>query len=141
MSIKVCNIRLDKAYLESDQNKMNNFLDSVTVKLTTSNFVTTRTVDYWSVLIFYEPNALKQTPTIENKLTVTQEEMYHSLKVWRNNKASELDLPQYMICYNSELIAITIRKPKTITDLRKIKGFGETKTAKYGKDILAVLTG
>jgi hypothetical protein len=33
---------------------------------------------------------------------------------------------------------IAIRKPKTISELKKIKGFGEIKTAKFGKEILKV---
>ena len=42
MNIKVFNIRLEKAVLPRDQDKMNQFLDSVEVKLTSTTFVTTR---------------------------------------------------------------------------------------------------
>ena len=139
MSIKVCNIRLDKQHLEPDQSKMNAFLDAVNVRLTTSNFVTTGTVDYWSVLIFYDKKPEKQMPIIEQELTTAEEETLVALKNWRNNKSAELNLPNYMISYNSELIAIAVNKPKTITALRKIKGFGETKTAKFGKEIIALV--
>ena len=68
MGIKVCNIRLDKEHLQQDQNSMNVFLDSVNVKLTSSNFVTTGTLDYWSVLIFYEPKKESKNPIPENDL-------------------------------------------------------------------------
>ncbi len=138
MSIKVFNIRLDKKHLQSDQNNMNAFLDSVQVTLTSSNFVTTGTIDYWSVLIFYELKRDTRLPTPEDDLIGTDKEMYEALKIWRNTKASELNLKHFMVSHNSELMNIAIRKPKTISELKKIKGFGEIKTAKFGKEILKV---
>ena len=138
MGIKVCNIRLDKEHLQQDQNSMNVFLDSVNVKLTSSNFVTTGTLDYWSVLIFYEPKKESKNPIPENDLIGVDHEIYEALKTWRNNKASELNLKHFMVSHNSELMNIAIKKPKTISELKKIKGFGEIKTAKFGKEILKV---
>ena len=139
MSIKVCNIRLDKEHLEQDQNRLNIFLNSVNVKLATSNFVTTGTTDYWSVLIFYEHKPVKQIASTEQELTPAQEEKYLALKEWRNHKAAVLNISHYMISYNSELMALAVRQPKTLAELRNIKGFGVTKTAKFGKEIIAVL--
>jgi superfamily II DNA helicase RecQ len=138
MSIKVCNIRLDKEHLQPDQNSMNAFLETVNVKLTTSSFVTTATTDYWSVLIFYEPKKESKKPILENDLIGVDYEIFEALKTWRNNKASELNLKHFMVSHNSELRNIAIKKPKTISELKKIKGFGEIKTAKFGKDILKV---
>lgn len=138
MSIKVCNIRLDKEHLQPDQNSMNAFLETVNVKLTTSNFVTTATTDYWSVLIFYEPKKESKKQILENGLVGVDHEIFEALKTWRNNKASELNLKHFMVSHNSELMNIAIRKPKTILELKKIKGFGEIKTAKFGKEILKV---
>lgn len=52
MNIKVFNIRLNKEHCQTDQARMNEFLDSVEVKLTSTNFVTNGTVDYWSAVVF-----------------------------------------------------------------------------------------
>lgn len=139
MSIKVCNIRLDKQHLEPDQKNLNAFLDSVNVKMTSSNFVTTGTTDYWSVLVFYDPKKEIQTALPENELAGADRELYEALKVWRNNKAAEVNLKHYLISYNSELLNIAIKKPKTLSALRKIKGFGEIKVEKYGPEILSVV--
>ena len=139
MSIKVCNIRLDKEHLQLDQNSMNAFLNTVNVKLTSSNFVTTGTTDYWSVLIFYDAKKEIQVSIPENDLIGVEKELYEALKTWRNNKAAELNLKHFMISHNSELMNIALKKPKTISALKKIKGFGEIKTAKFGQDILAVM--
>ena len=54
MNIRVFNIRLSKEFCIVDQNRMNEFLDTVEVKLTSTNFVTTGTTDYWSAVVFYD---------------------------------------------------------------------------------------
>ena len=55
MNIKVFNIRLDEENCQNDQIQMNEFLDSVIVKLTSTNFVSNGTIDYWSAAVFFEP--------------------------------------------------------------------------------------
>ena len=60
MNIKVFNIRLAKEFCQEDQAKMNAFLDSVETKLTSTSFVTTGTLDYWSAVIFYTSKTVKK---------------------------------------------------------------------------------
>ena len=62
MNIKVFNIRLDKEHCQEDQNRMNQFLDSVEIKLTSTNFVTTTTVDFWSAVVFFEQKKESKPP-------------------------------------------------------------------------------
>ena len=69
MNIKVFNIRLDKEHCQEDQNRMNQFLDSVEIKLTSTNFVTTTTVDFWSAVVFFEPKKETKTTMVERELT------------------------------------------------------------------------
>jgi len=49
------------------------------------------------------------------------------------------NLKPYWVFTNSELDEIVERRPRTIADLLAIKGFGETKTAKYGAAILEIV--
>jgi hypothetical protein len=53
MNIKVFNIRLSKEFCQLDQDRMNDFLETVDVNLTATNFVTTNTSDYWSTVVFF----------------------------------------------------------------------------------------
>ena len=69
MNIKVFNIRLSKEHCQEDQNRMNQFLDSVEIKLTSTNFVTTSTVDFWSAVVFFEPKKETKTTMVERELT------------------------------------------------------------------------
>ena len=139
MNIKVFNIRLDKEHCQEDQNKMNEFLDSVDIKLTSTNFVTTTTVDFWSAVVFFEPKKESKSMVDERELTVEEKKIYFALKKWRSDKAQQLVLPHYMICHNSELVSIAINKPQRLEDFKTIKGFGENKTANYGDDIISLL--
>lgn len=139
MNIKVFNIRLDKEHCQEDQNRMNQFLDSVEIKLTSTNFVTTTTVDFWSAVVFFEPKKETKTTMVERELTDEEKKIYTALKKWRSDKAQQLMLPHYMICHNSELASIAVQKPQTLRDFKSVKGFGKNKTSNYGEDIIALL--
>ena len=139
MNIKVFNIRLDKGHCQEDQNKMNDFLDSVEIKLTSTNFVTTSSVDFWSAVVFYEAKKVRKINQDEMELTYKEKEIYSALKKWRSSKAQLLVLPHYMICHNSQLISIAIKRPQTLEDFKTIKGFGENKIANFGEDIISLL--
>ena len=143
MNIRVFNIRLNKEFCIIDQNRMNEFLDSVEVKLTSTNFVTTGTNDYWSAVVFYDIKKSTEKPKEEkpnyDDLSQHEKELFMALKQWRNDLAIKLDWAAYMVCHNSHLIAIAEAKPESIEELAKVKGFGEVRSEKYGEDILAVL--
>ncbi len=139
MNIKVFNIRLDKEHCLEDQNRMNQFLDSVEIKLTSTNFVTITTVDFWSAVVFFEPKKEIKSTVVERELTDEEKKIYAALKKWRSDKAQQLMLPHYMICHNSELASIAIQKPQTLQNFKTVKGFGENKTAHYGDDIISLL--
>jgi len=144
MNIRVFNIRLSKEFCIVDQNRMNEFLDTVEVKLTSTNFVTTGTTDYWSAVVFYKPKKKdekineEEKPTFED-LSQHEKEIFIALKQWRNDLASDLGWSAFRVCHNSHLIEIAIAKPGNKEELAKVKGFGEVRTEKYGEDILVVL--
>ena len=80
MNIKIFNIRLDKEHCQEDQNRMNEFLDSVNIKLTSTNFVTTTTVDFWSAVVFFEPKKESKSLVEENELSVEEKKIYSALR-------------------------------------------------------------
>lgn len=139
MNIKVFNIRLDKENCQQDQSRMNSFLDSVEVKLTSTNFVTTGTVDFWSAVVFYELKKSDSKPTEVIELNEQENEIFTALKQWRNDLAQKLGWSAFRICHNSHLISIVKSKPQNLDELKIVKGFGESRTLNYGDDILSVL--
>jgi superfamily II DNA helicase RecQ len=139
MNIKVFNIRLDKENCQQDQSRMNAFLDSVEVKLTSTNFVTTGTTDFWSAVVFYELKKSDSKPTEVIELNEQEYEIFTALKQWRNDLAQKLGWSSFRICHNSHLISIVKSKPQNLDELKTVKGFGESRTLNYGDDILSVL--
>lgn len=143
MNIRVFNIRLNKEFCIIDQNRMNEFLDSVEVKLTSTNFVTTGTLDYWSAVVFYETKKSIKKPKEEklifDDLSEHEKEIFLALKQWRNEFASNLGWSAFRVCHNSHLMAIVDAKPENLETLAKVKGFRKVRTEKYGEDILAIL--
>jgi superfamily II DNA helicase RecQ len=143
MQVKIFQIGLSGEQLHRDQEALNNFLGTVTVKETSSELVN----NFWSVLIFYEGEKVQAKTPVAEKVsfpadTVLSEEekkIYVALKQWRFDKSNESRLPTYLICSNGALIAIAKVKPQNNNELQQIKGFGEQKIAKYGSDIMALL--
>lgn len=143
MNIKVFNIRLSKEFCIVDQNRMNEFLDTVEVKLSSTNFVTNGTVDYWSAVVFYEPKIVaKEKTTVPfsmDDLTDDEQKIFKALRSWRNDLAEKLNWSSFRICHNSHLINIAKANPTTLDELGVVSGFGTKRAEKYGDDILAVL--
>lgn len=140
MNIKVFNIRLAKEFCQSDQDKVNKFLDTVEVKLTSTSFVTNGTSDWWSAVIFYQPKKdARATKLSEEDLLPHEKTIFNALRQWRNDLAGKLKWSSFRICHNSHLIAIAKANPKTLEELENGARFGKTRTATYGEDILSVL--
>jgi hypothetical protein len=78
-------------------------------------------------------------PVEDTTLTPTEEELYESLRRWRNNQATKEGLAPYMIAHNSWLKQMAKMCVKTKGDLLHVKGFGEKRAEKYGDDILKVV--
>ena len=143
MNFKVFNIRLTKAFCQEDQARMNAFLDSVEVKLTSANFVTTGSTDYWSAVIFYSPKVTRKTQpesiSSKEELSTDEHKIFNALRLWQKDLAQKNDWPSYSICHNSHLMAVAKSKPQSLVELGQVFGFGKARTEKYGEDILAVL--
>ncbi len=66
-------------------------------------------------------------------------EIYEALSEWRNHKANEENLAPFIIAHNSWLKQIIKMRPKSNKELYGIKGFGERRVNKYGKEIIAII--
>lgn len=143
MNIKVFNIRLDKEHCQEDQIRMNKFLDSVEVKLSSTNFVTTGKKDFWSAAVFFQAKGIdkekKENKFSEEDLLANELKIFKALQIWRNDVAKVLDWSSFRICHNSHLVAIAKANPQNLMELENISGFGKLRTEKYGADIISVL--
>ena len=146
MKIKVFHIRLIKENLQTDQDNLNNFLETVIVKKTATELVIGQQ-NFWSILVFYDDQKSERQEKLSDKFAITsdteltedEKDIYTILRQWRQDKATQLNVPSYVVAHNTELITIAKLKPQTLDDLIKIKGFGGQKVSKFGDEIINVL--
>jgi ribonuclease D len=144
MKVIIFAIRLDSEYLIADQNQLNQFIADVRFIKSDTHFVETE-ASYWSVVIHYEiknegtADLKTEVQVQESDLDTEQLDLLQHLKLWRTDKATKWKIPSYMICHNSELINIVIKRPDSIEEFKMIKGFGGKKAENHAEDILAVL--
>ncbi len=142
MQVSVFSIRIDPAFLELDQKKLNEFLKTVTFKKSSTQLIESGEF-HWSVIIHYENEAQNKPEQFERKsyddLLPKDKQIYGYLNQWRNEKSEQLNQKKFMICHNSELLHLAQYKPSNLDELQQIKGFGKQKADKFGEDILAIL--
>jgi translin len=78
-------------------------------------------------------------PAEEPEMDSIEQELYEALSQWRAQKAREEGLAPFIISHNSWLKEIIKLRPKSIKELNAIKGFGERRVNKYGKEIIAIV--
>ena len=142
MQVSVFSIRIDPAFLELDQKKLNEFLKTVTFKKSSTQLIESGEF-HWSVIIHYDNEAQNKPEQLERKsyedLLPKDKQVYGYLNQWRNEKSEQLNQKKFMICHNSELIDLAQYKPSNLEELKQIKGFGKQKADKFGEDIIAIL--
>ncbi len=65
--------------------------------------------------------------------------LYAALKRWRLERATEDDLPAYVVFHNSTLAEIAGRRPRDLSELGGVSGVGPAKLQRYGGDVLRVI--
>ncbi len=152
MKIKVFKIRLDDEFLNTDQNAVNDFLENVQMKKSSTALVQEKE-PFWSVIFHYEDLDEKKVELIpkvdeklkaENKISeadLSENEQVRAgyLKQWRTEMARSEGLPAYRILWNQEIYDLARANPSDLDELLKVKGFGEIKVEKYGDDLISLL--
>ncbi len=62
--------------------------------------------------------------------------LFRTLKSWRDDLASEYDIPHYMILPQKTMVELVTHLPSSLQALKKIKGIGKNIASKYGATIL-----
>jgi ATP-dependent DNA helicase RecQ len=69
---------------------------------------------------------------------------FHGIKLaldsYRKQKARQLKWKSYMVFQRSTIAAIDARRPRTVAELERIPGLGPAKIARFGDDILAIVS-
>lgn len=89
--------------------------------------------------IAFVKNLSQLTQKQETPKDLELEDLYQKLKTWRKAQAEEEKLPAFCIFSNQVLESIVKKRPQIKEELLNIKGFGEKKFEKYGKQILEII--
>ncbi|MDO4258384.1 MAG: ATP-dependent DNA helicase UvrD2 [Actinomycetaceae bacterium] len=76
-----------------------------------------------------------------DELTPESAELFERLRAWRLLESRHLEVPAYTVLTDRTLTDIAIARPKTLTQLRVIKGVGDIKLQRYGAAVLAIIRG
>ncbi len=71
---------------------------------------------------------------------VKHPELLSRLREWRNSKAAEAGLPQYMILSRKMMVTLADFLPQSPRALKQVKGMGTKKSEKYGVELLEIIT-
>jgi ATP-dependent DNA helicase RecQ len=66
--------------------------------------------------------------------------VFEQLRAWRAATAKEQGVPAYVIFHDATLRQIATEAPSTLAELATVNGVGEAKLARYGQQILDILT-
>ena len=66
-------------------------------------------------------------------------ELYMALKTWCNQKADDLNVDSYRVLPYKVLRELIDQLPESVSDLKRVKGFGTGKVTLFGKEILAII--
>lgn len=75
----------------------------------------------------------------EQVLNQEEESRFQALRQWRKLKATELDVPAFVVFGDQTLRELAMKNPQSLDELKVIYGIGESKLEKFGWDILAEL--
>ena len=62
------------------------------------------------------------------------------LKKWRRGQASSEGVPAFVVFYDTTLDELCEKLPQTLSELRRVKGFGPIKVEKYGDSVLSIIS-
>lgn len=86
-----------------------------------------------------DKNFKKKASTFSLEGNMKHPELYRILRTWCNQKADNMNVDTYMILPYKVLIELINQLPASLSDLKKVKGFGAKKVSQFGKEILAMI--
>jgi ATP-dependent DNA helicase RecQ len=89
------------------------------------------------------PRSTSQASAADSDINLSpdDESLLIRLQDWRRDRASRDAVPPYVVATNAMLSEIALYRPDSVEALSRIKGYGPTRIAKYGEEILATLSG
>lgn len=85
--------------------------------------------------VVVEPEVTLPIPGVQ-KLAAEETDLFDALKALRASLAKESGIPAYVVFSNATLTDMAKKRPRTMSEFRKVSGVGELKAAWYGTAFL-----
>ncbi|MEW6293163.1 MAG: DNA helicase RecQ [Pseudomonadota bacterium] len=72
--------------------------------------------------------------------TSSDETLFEALRAWRAEQAKTQGVPAYVILHDKTLHELAARQPASANELLDVPGIGQAKAARYGADLLEIVT-
>ena len=79
------------------------------------------------------------SPRTSGTTSDADRELHEYLREWRRTTARAQGIAAFIIMHDTSLAELCRVKPRSLSELRRVPGFGERKTELYGQDILDAL--
>ncbi|MGN7613739.1 HRDC domain-containing protein [Magnetococcales bacterium HHB-1] len=86
-----------------------------------------------------EPKQKKKTAPPQKKSDELNKILFNALRDWRAERCKKAGVPLFGVASNIMLTELARKKPDTIEELAKIKGFSPEKIKRYGHEIINLL--
>ena len=70
---------------------------------------------------------------------IIYQDLYHQIKHWRDELATENDVPVYQVLPQKVLVELVNSLPSNFEELESIKGIGKLKVKQYGNELLTMI--
>jgi len=82
---------------------------------------------------------LRAAPAVKPAVPDAHSELREYLREWRRSMAEKQGVPAFTVMHDTALEDLCLVQPQSLADIRKVYGFGERKTERYGPEILNAL--
>lgn len=101
---------------------------------------------YWTVLVQYETNLKPETKRkskrdVLSNLGKDERVLFDKLRSWGKDRADVAGYPPYLIATDEQLVTIIREKVMNLDGFASVPGYGKQKRAKYGNEIVELVSG
>ncbi len=135
--------------IEEIEKEINQFLRTVRVINIQREFVSQGENSFWSMIVEYQTESKGYLQTTGKKKTIIDYRevlspedfaVYAKLRDWRKEVANKEGSPVYTVFTNEQIAKIVRAGITSKAELRKIDGIGESRTEKYGEDVILIMS-
>jgi superfamily II DNA helicase RecQ len=138
---RIITIPFERGQNGFDDAILNKFLLNKSLTSYRAEFFEDHGEKFWTLLLEYDPVLEKGSKKEEEQLNEPQSLLLTRLKAWRKEKAEKDGIPAYIVATNKELVLVVKGAPKSLEALKNIKGFGQGKVSKHGKEMVEIVKG